>query len=297
MRQPNPENIFTKNKKVLMCFDNNENRYLCNMKTLNQYIKKIRIRGRRYFTYKEVQESFSLSKPAFNQAVYRLIKKGDVASPYYGFYVLVDPEDAAIGCMPGRELIPLLMKHLGVNYYVAFLSAGGYYGAAHQKPMVLQVVSEKRMKDINCGHVRIRFTYKRDISNIPVQKKVVDTGYLNVSTPEATAMDILNFQHKSVGINNIATVLSELLEEIEIPKLIEMAKISGQKAWVQRMGYILEHIDSMEEEHQKNIIDALEKYLSDKNIHYIPLSSVEPRVGSRDKKWKIIENTIVDSDL
>lgn len=267
------------------------------MLTLTKYLKENQGRGKVIFSLEELVEGLGVTRNAVKKSISRLKKKGEFVSPYRGIYVIVSPENKRLGCLPARELIPLLMERLNVNYYVAFLSAGGYYGAAHQKPMVFQVVVDKPMKNIHCGHVRIWFTYKKDISNVPIQKKVVPTGYLNVSTPEATAMDIIKFPNHSVGINNIATVLSELLEEIEIPKLIELADISGEKAWIQRMGYILERIDSMEEEHRKNIIFALEKYLLDKQIHYIPLSSVNPRLGSRDKKWKIIENTIVDSDL
>ena len=211
--------------------------------------------------------------------------------------MVVPPSDANLGCINEQDLLVLLMEHLRVNYYVAFLSAGQFYGASHQKPMVLQVVADKKMRRLQCGHVRIWFTYKRDISKIPVHKKTIHSGNLLISTPEATAMDIITHPNQSVGINNIATVLSELIEEIEIPKLIEMAKILGKNAWVQRMGYILEHIDSLVEDKRKKMIIAIESYLATRKLSYIPLSSSEPRRGAYNKKWKIIENTTVESDL
>ena len=267
------------------------------METINNYIKKIQAKGKIMFSIEEILDELTTTRSIMHQAVARLKKKGELVSPYRGLYVIVPHHQANFGCIPAHELVPLLMDRFKANYYVAFLSAGQYYGAAHQKPMIFQVVSDKRIKNIHCGHVRIHFTYKQDISNIPVNKRVVSTGYLNVSTPEATAMDIINFQKEAVGINNIATVLSELIEEINIPKLIEMAKISKQKAWVQRMGYILEHIDSLVEDHRRDIIDALYKHLSSKQPSFLPLSQANPRLGTRNKKWKIIENTTVESDI
>ena len=268
------------------------------MSTLLEYTKQLRSRGEQMFSTEDVMHALGASRSQVLNMISISKRKGEIASPFQGLYVPISAENRWIGCLPSDELVPLLMERLKTNYYVAFLSAAKYHGASHQKPMIFQVVCEKRMKNIVCGHVRIWFSYKKDVSKIPVQKRVVTTGYLNVSTPEATAMDIINYPKHSIGINNIATVLSELIEEIDVPKLIEMADISGQKAWIQRMGYILENIDTMAEKHKKNIIYALKKYLSNKKTFYMPLSSVNPKSGfSRDKKWKIIENTTVDSDL
>ncbi|MCW5589375.1 MAG: hypothetical protein KIT27_06885 [Legionellales bacterium] len=40
-----------------------------------------------------------------------------------------------------------MMKYLDAEYYVALLSAAGFYGASHQKPMVFQVVSKKNRRN------------------------------------------------------------------------------------------------------------------------------------------------------
>lgn len=266
--------------------------------TLEAYLKEQRGKGQRAFAINEATRTLGVSKNAILASIARLMQKKELVSPVKGFYVWLPPHYALAGCIPAQELVPLVMEHLRVNYYLAFLSAAKHYGASHQKPMVFQVVVDKRMRHITCGNVRIWFTFKKNIAKIPIQKKAVPTGYLNISSPEATAMDMINFPRKSVGINNIATVLSELIESIDITRLIAMADSVGQKAWMQRMGYILAHIDTMMEDHQKNIIDALAKYLADKQTFYIPLSTVNPKAGfTRDKKWKIIENTTVESDL
>lgn len=54
----------------------------------------------------------------------------------------------------------------------------------------------------------------------------------------------------------------------------------------------------MEIEKAKNIIDQLHGYLSGKIKAYIPLASELQKHGyTRDKKWMIIENTDIESDL
>ena len=267
------------------------------MESLFDFTKKMQSRGQQMFTIDEAVKALEKPVRAVQQSIARLKKKGEIVSPLKGLYVVVPPSNANLGCINEQDLLVLLMERLRVNYYVAFLSASEFYGASHQKPMVLQVVAEKKMRRVQCGNVRIWFTYKKDISKIPVHKKVTHSGELLISTPEASAMDLITHPNQSVGINNIATVLSELIEEIAIPQLIEMAKISGENAWVQRMGYILEHIDSLVEEKREKIITALEGYLATKKLSYIPLSASEPRRGAYNKRWKIIENTTVESDL
>ena len=268
------------------------------MLTLKEYLKKIRGEGYRYFTTSKALKDLDISKKKLIDAIYRLKKKKEIINPVKGLYLIIPPEYQFIGCLPEEQLLPILMKYLNVEYYISMLSAAQYYGAAHQKPMKTQVIVNKRLRNIKCGHVNIMFTYKKSLNNIPIQKKVVDTGYLNISSPEATAMDLLLFPHKCVGLNNVATVLSELIEEIDPKKLIGIIKLSNQKSWVQRLAYILEQIDTMEEEHKFKIIKELEKYLSIQKLMYVPLSTGNTKKGCpRNKKWKIIENTKIESDL
>jgi hypothetical protein len=47
------------------------------------------------------------------------IQSGDLVSPAKAFYVIVPPEYQAYGCIPAEKLIPILMDHLNIDYYVA----------------------------------------------------------------------------------------------------------------------------------------------------------------------------------
>ncbi len=66
---------------------------------------------------------------------------------------------------------------------------------SNQRPQVMQVTVSKRIRSIQCGGVAINFVYKKDISQIPTQSLSVPTGYLILSTPEATVMDLLLYTH------------------------------------------------------------------------------------------------------
>ena len=266
---------------------------------LQFYIKQLRKYGKRAFTIDEIVEEFKVSRNYARVALYRLVKSGDVVSPARGFYVIVPPEYQAYGCIPAEQLIPLLIKHLNVDYYVALLSAGLFYGATHQKPARFQVMLNKKMKNnLMFSNVEVEFVYKKSISELPTKDFVVDTGYLKVASPELTAIDLLNYPIHSGGLNHIATVFSELAEAIDPNKLIDLAEKISARYQLQRIGYILEQIDVMDENKKTAIINTLEVFLKGKMKYYIP---IVPGIGKagypRCKKWKIIENADIESDL
>jgi predicted transcriptional regulator of viral defense system len=266
---------------------------------LQSYIKQLRKYGKRAFTIEEILEEFKVSPNYARVALHRLFQSGDLISPAKSFYVIVPPEYQTYGCIPAEQLIPILMKHLNIDYYVAMLSAGLFYGATHQKPARFQVMLNKRMnRNLVFGEVEIEFIYKKSIFELPTKDFVVDTGYLKVATPELTAIDLLNYPIHAGGLNHIATVFSELAEAIDAHKLIELAEKINARYQLQRIGYILEQIDVMYEDKKAKIIDALEVFLKGKMKYYIPIASEISKAGyPRCKKWRIIENSEIESDL
>jgi predicted transcriptional regulator of viral defense system len=261
----------------------------------SDYLKNLRKSGQISFTTKQLMTELKVSKDAALAAIHRMKKAGDIISPAQGFYVIIDSKYQAFGCIPDAELLPVLAKHLNLNYYVALLSAGLYHGATHQKPNSFQVITDRQMKrKFQFGDVRIQFIYKKSLENLPIQKVVVPTGYLKISSPELTTMDLLLYPERSGGLNHIATVLSEL-ENIDSDKLLKLAELSGEQSWVQRLGYILDQIKT---ENSEAIINSLTQYLSNKKLQFVRLVPEIPNTNyPRNKKWMIIENTTIESDI
>ena len=267
------------------------------MKKLNSYLKEVRANGRISFTTKEAIAALEISDNALRCAVYKLKKEGDLISPAQGLYVIVPPEHQAMGCIPAEELIPILMKYWNIPYYVCLLSAADFHGASHQKPQVLQVMLEKQMKPLTLGKLKIEFIYKKSLKDLPLVSKTVPTGYLHISSPELTAMDLLIYSHRSGGLNPIATVLSELSEAIDTKALVRLMQQSSEKTWVQRLGLILENIDTLDELHKNKLIQVIKHYLD--QAHPMPIllvPSLPKNRGMLNSKWGIFENTTIESD-
>lgn len=268
------------------------------MGTFEDYLKELRGRGRRHFTRDEALRDMNLSADALHSAIYRLKKKGEIVTPAKNLYIIVPPEEKIFGCIPAPDLIPILMKYLDLPYYACLLTAAMYHGSAHQAPQVFQVMTNKRLKPLRFGRMRIGFIYKKNMEDLPVMQRASETGYLNLSTPELTTLDMLLYPRKCGGLNHTATVLTELIEAIRPYTLVKLIKKLGGRTLAQRLGYILENIETEDEKKKAKIIEYLQKYLASTEGFYMPIAPEVPiRKGTtRNSKWQIIENTTVESD-
>ena len=265
---------------------------------IRSYIKELRKSRKRCFTLKNIVEQFHISRGHARVSLHRLLKSGDLISPVRGLYVMVPPEHQPHGSIPAEEIVPLITRHMGARYYVSLLTAGLFYGATHQKPARFQVISDKRVKRLLVfGDIEIEFIYKKSVLNLPTQYFTVSTGYLIVATPELIALDLLTYPEHAGGLNHIATLLSELIERLDAALLINLAKQTKTEYQLQRIGYILDNVELMDEAMAETFIEKLASHVKAYKKKYLPLASEMPKTGfPRCKKWRIVMNTDIESD-
>jgi predicted transcriptional regulator of viral defense system len=268
------------------------------MNLFSDYIKKIRSSGRRYFTINEAVVDLSENKKNLISCIYRLKKKGELFSPAKGLYIIIPHEHYNLGSIPASELVPILMKYWKLDYYAGLTTASMYYGSSHQKPQTFQIVTNKQInRALIFGKIRIECIYKKNLDHLPAQEIIAETGYLKISSPELTAIDLLLYPRKAGGLNNIATILAELIEAIDPDKLIMLINIVKEKSWIQRLGYILDNIEALDEDKKDLLILKLQNHLKSQKLFYLPLVAEESILGaSYCKKWMIIENLKIEQD-
>jgi predicted transcriptional regulator of viral defense system len=255
-----------------------------------EYVASLAAGGRYHFVSREVQSSLGVSADAAKLALNRLAKQELIASPARGFYVIVPPEYRSLGCLPADQFIPTLMKRQGLSYYAGLLSAAQYHGAAHHRPQEFQVFLAKSRRPIQCGAVRVAFMARKRIMEVPVQSFNTPRGTILVSTPEATAVDLIGYQHHAGGLDQVATVLSELAERIDPDKLAAAAGFAPVP-WAQRLGYLLENVGA----HDKTA--PLKAYVRKHARQSVPLMPTAPHEPSRrDKDWKLYVNAYVEAE-
>ncbi len=265
----------------------------------SEYIYELQKSNQFYFSIKEALIITGLSKRNLLIRISYFKKKGYIFSPFRGFYIIVPITEQGRGNFSPQDIVLMSMEHLAVPYYVGLLTAAAYHGATHQATFVFQVVVSKQIKKkIIIGDTKIQFIYKKNISDVETKIKTIPTGHLPVSTPEETAKDVMIYHRQCGGLNHQATVLSELIEAIDVEKLISLAISSDKLFWVQRMGYILENIDTFYEKERDKIINALDKFLATRRLRYVSLApEIDTKNKPRNNKWKVIENTTVESDI
>jgi len=258
---------------------------------LAAFIQDLAARGRSCFSFEDIEKLKSSTPMAIKAALRRLRKKGEIAMPYRGFYVIVPPEYRTAGCLPPEQFIPDLMDYLGEVYYAGLLSAAEYHGAAHQRPQVFQVIVAKGRRPIKCGKMQVKFIFRKNAARIPTEPRNTPAGVLKIATPEATALDLIGYVGHCAGLDNVATVLTELAEKIDAERLRELAELSPI-AWVQRLGYLIELVGAQEK------AERIAGYIAKKRPVRTPLTPAIGIKGARmDSRWRVFVNTQVESDL
>ncbi|MGD9152232.1 MAG: type IV toxin-antitoxin system AbiEi family antitoxin [Gammaproteobacteria bacterium] len=262
---------------------------------LSEYIDFLIAHGKCCFSLDEAEEYLGKKRSLVIKAINHQKKLGRIASPAKGFYVIVSPEYRIYGCLPAEYFIPYLMKYWEQDYYAGLLTAALYHGASHQKPQIFQVITNKKRPVVYCGKIKVVFYLKKWFNNIAFQNFSTSKGILKISTPEQTAIDLFLYSKQSGGINHIATVLAELSEAINSEKLLSLIQKHPYGAWQQRMGYLFDELG------EKKLATAVEQNIqAQKRIIYIPLAAMLQKTNKkykRDKKWKIIINSTIETDL
>lgn len=259
---------------------------------LNEFLNLTRSRGRHSFGLEELKQSLQVSDKAVNQALYRAKVRKKIAQVRKGFYAILSPEYTKQGMVPPPLFIDDMMKMLNRRYYVGLISAAALHGAAHQQPMEYFVITQKpALRDIKNKKLKINFYVKKDWSSESVIQKKTDAGYLNVSSPELTALDLL-FYLDAVSLNITVTILKELIQEMKPADLQKTASKYPQVAAIQRLGYLLD-----KELKSEKLGAVLLKVLKDKNVYPVTLSNNKTKNGSLDEKWKVINNTNIEADI
>ncbi|GAA1875072.1 type IV toxin-antitoxin system AbiEi family antitoxin domain-containing protein [Myceligenerans crystallogenes] len=220
------------------------------------------------------------------------MRRGAWVHPLNSLWVPVPPEFRDWGAPPGIEIVDLLMRHLGVEYYVGWLAAAEIYGAAHHAPQVFQVAVSRRVRDLDVGRTSFKFMTRSRCGGLPTRQWRTRAGAARVATPELTLLDVATDVSAVGGLNNAANVIVELAEAepfsvADLANLVEMFPV----ATFRRAGWILEtygegiHLDELAD-------------IALRGPH--SLSRLDPSrslSGPVDARWRLRLNATVEPDL
>lgn len=255
------------------------------------YLTRLLSEGRVVFTREQAREDLKISNRAFLDAAERQQKHGNLFSPRRGFYVIVPPQYLSWGAPPPSWYIDALMRHEGHPYYVGLLKAAELNGASHQAVMEFQVVTDKRMPTIRAGRSPLVFYYRKDMDAVArgLMEHKTDTGRMLVSGIELTLLDLLRYPHAGGGLDNIATVVSDLGDKAD-PHTLAALSASFERTACQRLGHLLQRVGHGQ--HASVLNEALTSRTDLPWVELEPAQASDPdfarEVRERDATWHVI---------
>ena len=232
---------------------------------------------------------------AVKSALSRLTKKGLIISIHKGYYLIIPPQYKSKGILPPSLYLDAFMKNLKRPYYLALLNAAAYHGASHQQPQEFFVVTNfPVLRPTQKKGLQVNYISKKELPEKLLDATKTESGYLRISNPVLTAMDLIQYEKRVGGINRVATVLNELMEVIKPEAFNQYLLQHIPITALQRLGYLLDKVLG-----NKVLANALYKALQNHNAIFFrtPLKVSAPTKGyTCDEKWKVIINTTIEID-
>ena len=242
--------------------------------------------GRVAFSQAELVKDSGLSPIAARFQLLRLRGKVVRVSPRQSFFLIVGPEHRTMGAPPAAWWLQDYFKWLGHPYYLALQSAASSIGSNPQALQVTQVMTDRPCRALKMGRIQVRFFVKRGIARTLTQQLTRAAAPLCISTPEATAFDLVRYAPSIGGIERAAETIGPLLPLLRGRELKRVLETENETATAQRLGFVLEAHGA------KRLAQVVHHWLPTK-LAPIPLSPVQ---GDRKSipvvaRWQVLNNS------
>lgn len=252
-------------------------------KGLEGWVDSLQSLGRYSFLRSEALTENGPSAEAVNKALQRLERRGRLAKIKKYFYVIIPLEYSKSGVLPPSWYIDDLMKALKQPYYVGLLSAAALHGASHQQPQEFQVFSDRFIRSLHVGPRRIRFLTNKRLPETAVQEVKTPTGKMRVSTPELTVVDLVRFSKAAGGLDNVATILAELLPYLGEKRLMKAVRLLHDVPSTQRLGFLLDSLRA------RRLSAPIHAWIKKRRLGSIPLRPGEAvRNAEENRRWHVL---------
>ncbi len=249
------------------------------------------------FSLKEVKKKLPMmSETAILRAINRQIAKGHIVSIYKSYYLIIPPQYKGMGILPPILFIDELMGFIGRPYYVGLVNAAVLHGATHQQPQEFYVVTNlPNIRPIKKKGVVINFICQSKFNGMLAERRKTETGSVRLSSPEQTAIELIEFEKRVGGLSRVASILDELHEAFDKKGFDDKLLLESNASNLQRLGYIMERVIGAALFATK-LHHKMEK-LGIK-MQRIKLKSTGAIKGCPiDEKWNIIVNAEIEKDL
>jgi predicted transcriptional regulator of viral defense system len=251
----------------------------------------------RYVVTRDQAVALGLTDSAARESLRRLEKSGRISKvgDRHGVWAIIPPEYRSAGAPPALWVLDDIMQALQVPYYVGLRSAAELYGATHHAVQVLQVLTPSPILSFRIGRQRVRFNVTRRFDVVPTRMEPRPVAPVQVSTPEATMIDLVRLLRLAGGLNAVGAVLGQMADQAGPGDIAPTLDRMGDRPTAQRLGFLLDQLGLARH------ATAVERWLSRRPTRVVRLTAdagtprdERPRT---DDRWKIVVNAEFDFSL
>ena len=126
---------------------------------------------------------------------------------------------------------------------------------------------------------------------MPAERVNTPRGFLRISSPEATAYDLVGYPGHCGGLDNVATVLSELGESLDPGRLSSLGELSPIP-WSQRLGFLLDLVELSSR--SKSLATFVANHATETTV-LVPGRSQAS--ANRSARWKLLVNADLELEV
>lgn len=239
------------------------------------------------FSLEDLAADTGLSAIAAKLQLLRLGSKVVRVSPRQSFFLIVAPEHRRLGAPPPGGWLQDYFDWLGRPYYLALQSAASLYGSNPQAIQATQIMTDRPIRPVHVGRTQLRFFVKRHIERTPTLQPEGAMAPLRVSTPEATAYDLVRHAGSIGGIERAAETLRPFASRLRLRELRRVLAAEGEVSVAQRLGFVLEAIG------KKDLAEAVHGWLPPR---LVPIKLSPASGGKEDelplvRRWQVFNNS------
>ncbi|WP_340115608.1 type IV toxin-antitoxin system AbiEi family antitoxin [Pelagibius sp. 7325] len=245
------------------------------------FARRLQARGHYGFALQELLKETGLSPAAAKGQLHRLAPGIVPFYPRSFFYLIVPPEHLAIGAPPVTWWIDDFFAIRAQPYYLGLLTAAAHHGSSHEAPQMIQIVTDRPLNPVRLGRQKIVFVTKKSAAETPAVRATGGQAPFQVSTAEATLLDLLYYPEHVGGLARIAELARDLKPKLSGKGLRQALDQPLDTALLQRAGFLLEALGL---ESESRIVD---RALKGRRRRPTALEAGTLPKGEPDPRWRV----------
>ena len=242
-------------------------------------------------TTAEVSHLIGVPANQVSQRMAPLRKRAQIFSPARGLWVPIPAEYRTWEAPEPSLYIADMMRYLGIDYCVGWLSAAAFHGASHYAAQVFQVATNRQVRNRAFGRSQLQFFNRDYVGEITPARNNRMQGAARIAAPGTTLLMATSDIDVCGGLDNVANIVLEIAEE-NPNSMVEFTLDAHlfPNAAARRVGWLLDTFGD-------GAPAEAEEYCASLTGAPSLLSPSAERTGRLSSKWSLIINQEVDPDI